>query len=336
MARKTIVTNWVHREVLDRLETRGAVEANQARQPWSREELLTRARDADAMVAFMTDHVDEEFLEQCPDLKVIACALKGADNFDLAACRRRGVAVSIVPDLLTAPTAELTIGLMIALGRNIVEGDRLVRGGSFTGWRPILYGTGLDGATVGIIGMGAVGQAIAYRLRAFRCRLLYCDARPLSPGKEDALCLGRRDLSPLLRECDYVVLALPLVPDSLHLIDAVALAAMKPGAMLVNPARGSLVNEAAVADALEAGTLGGYAADVFEMEDWARPDRRCDVESRLRAHPRTVLTPHLGSAVDSVRRDIALAAADDILRFLDGGRMHGMILDPHKSMERTA
>lgn len=330
MARKTVITNWAHPEVLELLGSKGALEANSTRVPWSRQELIARARDADAMLAFMTDHVDEEFLAQCPDLRIIACALKGADNFDLAACRRRGVAVSIVPDLLTVPTAELAIGLMIALGRHLVEGDRLVRSDGFGGWRPILYGTGLDGAAVGIVGMGAVGQAIAHRLRAFRCRLGYYDARPLSPASEDVLGLIRRSFRQLLAESDYVVLALPLVAETLHMIDAGALAAMKPGALLVNPARGSLVDETAVAKALEAGHLGGYAADVFETEDWARTDRPPEIGARLRKHPRTVLTPHIGSAVDAVRREITLFAARDILRVLSGEAMQGGVVDPRQ------
>jgi phosphonate dehydrogenase len=325
MARKTLVTNWIHPEVLDLLRTGGDVEANMSPEPWPREEIIRRAQDADAMMAFMTDHVDDAFLQRCPNLRVLACALKGADNFDLEALRRHGVAVSIVPDLLTAPTAELAVGLMIALGRNFLAGDRLIRQGCFSGWRPVLYGTGLDGAEVGIVGMGAVGQAIAHRLRSFRCRLSYCDARPLSPASEDAFGLCRRDLATLLAHSDFLVLALPLANGSRHLIDAQALATMKPGALLINPARGSLVDEAAVADALSSAHLGGYAADVFETEDWARLDRPAQIEPRLIAHPRTVLTPHLGSAVDSVRRDIAFAAAHDILRYLNGDAMLGSV-----------
>lgn len=330
MSVKILVTNWVHPEVLGVLEAMGEVEANPDRQPWSREDVLRRARDCDAMLGFMTDCVDEAFLAQCPRLRVIGCALKGADNYDIEACRRRGIALSIVPDLLTVPTAELTIGLMIMLGRNLLTGDSIVRAAPFKGWKPILYGKGLEGAAVGIVGMGAVGQAIAHRLRGFRCQLAYADDRPLAPAKEDALAILRRDLPHLLRESDYLVLALPLTPGSHHLMDAWALAQMKPGALLINPARGSLVDEAAVADALESGHLGGYAADVFETEDWALPDRPDDINARLKAHPRTVLTPHLGSAVDSIRREIAMAAARDIQRFLAGQPMQGGLFDPNR------
>lgn len=325
---KVVVTNWVHAEIIAFLGAHYRVEANASREPWPAHELAARAADADALISFMTDTVDEAFLAGCPNLRVIACALKGADNFDVDACSRRGVTVTIVPDLLTAPTAELTVGLMIALGRNILPGATLVRDGRFCGWRPTLYGRGLDGSAVGIVGMGAVGRALARRLRAFRCTLSYCDERPLPSEEEDSLGLSIRDFNALVARSDYLVLTVPLTPASLHLVDAEVIARMKPGAMLINPARGSIVDEAAVADALESGQLGGYAADVYEMEDWARADRPREVHPRLRAHPRTVLTPHLGSAVEVVRRDIAMSAAHDVMCVLAGERPSTTINEP--------
>ncbi|KAB2760767.1 hydroxyacid dehydrogenase [Rhodopseudomonas boonkerdii] len=325
MTRKTLVTNWVHPEVLDLLRTRGDVDANLTREPWPQAEIIRRAADADAIMTFMTDTIDNAFLDACPNLKVVACALKGADNFDIEACKARGVEVAVVQDLLTAPTAELAIGLMITLARKILSGDRVIREKPFAGWRPILYGLGLDGSNVGIVGMGAVGQAVAHRLWPFRCRMSYTDQTPLSPTNEDRLGLIRRNLSDILANSDYLVLTLPLTASSQHLINAASLSALKPGALLINPARGSLVDEAAVADALEQGTLGGYAADVFETEDWARPDRPSGIEPRLLSHQNTVFTPHIGSAVDNVRRDIALDAARDILRHLDGLPMRGRL-----------
>jgi len=302
---RIVVTNRAFPETIARLEEFATVEANGADQPWARAELLRRCAEADGLLAFMTDHVDAAFLDACPRLRAIGCALKGADNFDQAACAARGVALSVVPDLLTVPTAELAIGLMLALGRQVLAGDAAVRGGGFEGWRPILYGTGLAGTTVGILGMGAVGRAIAARLAGFGCRLLYTDDAVAPPPAT-----ARRTWPALLAESDWLVLAAPLTPASLHLVDAAALAAMRPGALLVNIARGSLVDEAAVAAALAAGRLGGYAADVFEMEDWARPDRPRAVSAALLAQPRTVFTPHLGSAVAANRRRIELAAAE--------------------------
>lgn len=315
-----VVTNRAHEDALARLRRFAAVDANGGDAPWPREEALRRCSRADGVLAFMTDHVDAAFLDACPRLRAIGCALKGADNFDLDACRSRGVAVAVVPDLLTAPTAELAVGLMIALGRNLLEGDRSVRSGGFAGWRPALYGTGLDGATVGIVGMGRVGRAVAARLAGFGCRIVYSDDAAEAP-----VGFAARPLPALLAESDWVVLAAPLTAATLHMIDAAALAAMRPGAMLVNCARGSLVDEAAMAVALATGRLGGYAADVFEMEDWARADRPRAVPPALLAHPRTVFTPHLGSAVEEVRRRIALHAAEALGCFFAGRPMPGRI-----------
>src|SRR5688572_435817 len=167
MSPKIVVANWVHEEVLDLLSRVGSIEANTSREPWTKEELASRCEGATALMAFMTESVDAAFLDACPSIRMIACALKGYDNFDLAACEERGVTVSIVPDLLTAPTAELTVGLMIALGRQIVVSDKFVRSGTFNGWRASFYGTGLDKSRVGIAGMGAVGRAVAARLTGF-------------------------------------------------------------------------------------------------------------------------------------------------------------------------
>ena len=326
---KVVISNWVHDAVTDRLAPHCTVEANPDREPWPTDELARRAADADALIAFMTERIDDRFLARCPDLRIVAAALKGYDNFDVTACTRRGVWLTIVDDLLTAPTAELTVGLMIALARHVTAGDRLLRDGGFAGWRPTLYGGTLDGAVVGLIGAGAVGQAIARRLAGFDGDLRYHDQHRLPPATERRLRLQQMSLPDLVRKSDFLVLALPLTPATQHLVNAELLRQVKPGCYLVNPARGSLVDEEAVADALDAGRLAGYAADTFEMEDWARPDRPAAVAARLRApDARTVLTPHLGSAVDRIRRDIALAAADNVLQCLAGERPAGAVNDP--------
>lgn len=325
---KVVISSLVHPEVTTLLNGACTVVPNDTRQALAPEDLKERCRDAHGLMAFMPERVDDAFLAACPNLRVIACALKGYDNFDVEACTRRGVWLTIVPDLLTAPTAELTIGLMIALGRNILPGDRLVRGGEFGGWRPILYGQGIDGGTVGLVGAGAVGKAIARRLAGFRTTLLYTDNAPLSADLEDELRLRRVALGELLEQSDFIVLCLPLLHDTRHLVDRDFLARMKPGALLINTARGSLVDEAAVADALEGDRLAGYAADVFPMEDWALPDRPREVSARLLDSHKTVLTPHLGSAVDRVRREIALQAAESMLQALRGEVPAGAVNHP--------
>lgn len=330
MSKPTVVlTHWVHHQVIDTLAETCRVLPNPTRETLPRSELIARCKDAEAVMMFMPDKVDEAFLAACPRLQVIGAALKGFDNFDVAACTRHGVWFTIVPDLLTIPTAELALGLVIALGRNMLFGDHLVRSGRFPGWRPTLYGQGLDQARLGLIGMGAVGRALARRLSGFNARLSYCDPEPLFREEEQALGLTRLSLEELLARSDYVLPLVPMTRETFHLIDEAALARMKPGAFLVNVSRGSVVDEQAVARALAGGRLAGYAADVFEMEEWARPDRPHGVPQELLDMPeRTLFTPHLGSAVERVRLEIALEAARNIIEALNGERPRGALNHP--------
>jgi phosphonate dehydrogenase len=328
---RIVISNWVHDDVIARLGAIGDVDANRGRTPWSQPELIHRTGDADALLAFMTDRVDAEFLKACPRLKVIACALKGFDNFDFDACTQAGVWVTISPDLLTNPTAELAVGLAIGLGRRVREGDALMRSGTFEGWRPMLYGKGLDQSVVGIVGMGAVGRAIAARLAGFGCRILGVDR-----GREMPDGVAAADFDTALSASDYLILSLPLTPATFHLIGRAALKRMKTGALLINIGRGSVVDEEAVAEALEAGALGGYAADVYEMEDWALESRPRAIDARLLAHPATLFTPHLGSAVDRVRLEIAMEAADDIAAVLAGRRPRHAINEPASARANLA
>ena len=336
MLPKVVVTNWIHPEVVELLQAQGTVIVNPTRQPWSREQVIEQARDAVGLMAFMPDRVDAVFLEQCPALRVVACALKGFDNFDVDACTRRGVWLTVVPDLLTVPAAELAIGLLIGLARHVMPGDEHVRSGEFRGWRPLLYGTGLAGSTVGFLGMGSIGKAIAERLRGFGCAaLIYHDAHPLGSADERALGLRSVSFARLLADSDFLIIAVPFTDETKHKVDADALQTMKSDAYLLNIARGSVVDEDAVGEALVAGRLGGYTADVFEMEDWARPGRPTAVSSKLLAlRDRTLFTPHLGSAVESVRLEIELAAARSILQVLRGECPDGAVNRPASAMGR--
>ncbi|WP_028453867.1 NAD(P)-dependent oxidoreductase [Chitinilyticum litopenaei] len=308
-----VVTNPIHPEVLARLEAVGRVTINRASEPWTPEELHARMADAHAMMGFMTDCVDALLLAHARQLRIIACALKGFDNYDIDACTRAGVWVSIVPDLLTAPTAELALGLAIALARNIRPGDTLVRSGQFKGWRPCLYGTGLAGATVAVLGLGQVGQAIIHRLAGFGCARIV--------GVDPANAMAEVDVLPLteaLAQADFIFLAAPLTASSLRLINAETLRHCRPGTFMINVGRGSVVDEDALADALEQGVLAGYAADVFACEDWGLTGRPLQVCERLRLSDKTLLTPHLGSAVHAVRLAIEHRAADNLIAALQG------------------
>lgn len=324
-----VITHWVHEEVIDLLARDCEVIFNQTKAPLSRETLLERAKNAQAIMVFMPDSIDDGFLAACPNLKIVAAALKGFDNFDVDACTRRGVWFTIVADLLTIPTAELAIGLLLGLTRRIPEGDRHVRSGQFRGWRPELYGTGLAGRTCGIIGMGSVGHALAKRLSSFDMRIVYCDKTQLSQEDEEWLGAQRVSFEELLERSDFVFPLVPLTPETFYLINAETIDLMRPGAFLINVSRGSVVNEEDVCAALDRGQLAGYAADVFEMEDWARKDRPLSIPRPLLDDPeRTLFTPHLGSAVDEVRREIAMEAARNILQVLRGDKPVGAINRP--------
>jgi phosphonate dehydrogenase len=310
-----VVTQPIHQEVRSRLTQVARLIVNEGPEPWSRQALVSHLAEADAWMAFMTDAVDAGLLAQAPRLKVVACALKGHDNFDVEACTRAGVTITNVPDLLTEPTAELAIGLAIAAARHMLTGDAVVRKGGFNGWRPVLYGMGLHGSTAAVVGLGAVGKAIVDRLAGFGCaRILGVDTERRVAG------VSQVPLDEAMAAADYLFLAAPLTSNSLHIVNRSRLELSPAHQVIINVGRGSVVDEAAVATALREQSLGSYAADVFALEDWALPDRPRTVHPDLLGSPRTVLTPHIGSAVRSVRLAIEHRAADSILETLAGGR----------------
>ena len=326
---KIVITNPVFPETRALLQQHAALEINPDLEPWPYEEVRQHCRDAFGLLAFMTDRVDAAFLAACPELRVIGAALKGFDNIDVEAATDAGVWLTIVPDLLTVPTAELAIGLMLSQARNIVSGDRKIKKHGFHGWRAELYGAGIAGATVGIVGFGLVGRAIAERLVGFQCHLLAYDQSVTTAEARSWPHVALTRFDDVISSSDYVVLALPLAADTWHIMNSRTIAAMKRGARLVNPARGSLVDEKAVAEAIERGHLSGYAADVFECEDWALEDRPASIDPRL-THPSapTVFTPHIGSGVADIRRKIELSAARSILDVLAGRVPFGAVNNP--------
>lgn len=328
---KIVLTNPVHEEVAVRLAKYGMVDANRSIEPWPPQELSAHLAGAAAMMGFMTDNVDAGVLRAARDLRIVACALKGFDSYDVEACTRAGVWVSIVPDLLTEPTAELAIGLAIALARNVRPGDQHVRGGAFQGWRAHLYGKGLHGATVAVVGLGRVGLAIVQRLQGFGCARIW----GVDPA-QTAADVQRVELEQALMESDYVFVAVPLGPATHHIVGMPQLARAKPGQMLINVGRGSVIDERAVAASLGSGALGGYAADVFACEDWAVTDRPREIPAELLAHPCTVFTPHLGSAVRDVRLAIEHRAADNIIDVLEGRTPRDAINRPQTRVARPA
>jgi phosphonate dehydrogenase len=310
---KILVTQRLHEEVRQRLSAHGDLDMNEGPDPWPQSEVIRRAAQATAIMGFMTDQIDGELLRAAPLLKIVACALKGYDNFNVPACTQAGVWVSIVPDLLTEPTAELALGLAITLGRQVRQGDAYVRSGQFEGWRTHFYGTGLHGSVAAVLGLGQVGSAIVQRLSGFGCsRILGVDPHAQPSGVELV------DLETAVGLADFLFVAAPLTPATHHLIGQKQLAQAKAGQLIINVGRGSVVDEVAVTLALQKMHIGGYAADVFECEDWQLADRPRCISPELLVQENTVFSPHIGSAVRSVRLAIEQSAADNIIAVLQG------------------
>lgn len=266
--------------------------------------------DADAAVTLLQDRVDDAFLDAGPGLRIVANVAVGYDNIDVPACTRRGVAVSNTPGVLTDATADLTMGLLLMATRRLGEGDRLIRSGRPWAWGMfMMLGTGLQGRRLGIVGMGAIGRAVAERARAFGMEIAYHNRSRLDPDVERRVGATLLPLDELLATSDIVSLHCPGGPTTRHLIDADALARMRPTAWLVNTARGTVVDEAALVAALEAGTIAGAALDVFEREPIVHPG--------LLDRDDVVLVPHLGSATQETRAAMAVLAARNVAALLE-------------------
>jgi len=273
--------------------------------------LREEVRSAHGLLAMLTDRVDWALLEDAPSLQVVANYAVGFDNIDLAACHAKGVVVSNTPDVLTNATADLAWALLLASARRIPEGDALTRDGDFTGWDPrMLLGRTVHGATLGIVGAGRIGQAVARRSVGFGMRVLYASPRQWHEGEQN-LGASAVSLETLLKESDFVSLHAPLNESTRHLIRKETLSLMKPNAILVNTARGGLICEADLLEALEAGFLLGAALDVFDPEP-PSPN------SPLLRHPLVTLSPHLGSATVQAREAMADLAVKNILAVLAG------------------
>jgi len=266
--------------------------------------------DYAAIVPLLSRWVGGTELKNLPNLRIVANVAVGYNNVDVVAAEMRGVMVTNTPGVLTDATADLTWALILATARRLVEGVDLVRSGTWTGWHPEqLLGLELRGHTLGLLGAGRIGQAVGRRAPAFGLRILYT-ARSAKPDFERDAGATRVDLSRLLRESDIVSLHVPASPETKGIINAETLARMKPGAMLINTARGDLVREEALAHALESGHLGAAGLDVYTDEPAIHP--------RLLAAPRTVLVPHIGSATEETRRRMATIAIANVQSVLGG------------------
>ncbi|MGH7321956.1 MAG: 2-hydroxyacid dehydrogenase [Candidatus Rokuibacteriota bacterium] len=307
-----IYATWpMEPEVRTILESAGSVDASSTEDELPETELCRAVADVEAIVPMGAHRVPESVVAAAPRLRIIAVAAVGYNLIDVGAATRRGILVTNTPGVLTETTADMVWALMLATARRVGEGDRFVRAGRWSGVKwSLLLGHDVYGATLGIIGLGRVGKAVARRAQGFGMRLLY-HSRHVDPAAE-SLGAAYRSKADLLREADFVVLTVPLSPETRALVGAAELALMKPTAFLINIARGPVVDEAALVRALREGRLAGAGLDVFEGEPRVNPG--------LLELEQVVLTPHIGSASRATRLAMATRAAENCLVALAGRR----------------
>ena len=318
---KIIVTRKLPDQVETRMRELFDTQLNLDDTPMSREALLDAVSRADALVPTITDHIDGDLIAAAGDqLKLIANFGAGIDHIDVAAATARGIAVTNTPGVLTEDTADLTMALIMAVSRRIVEGANVVQAGEFTGWTPTwMMGRRVNGKRLGIIGMGRIGQAVARRARAFGMQIHYHNRKPVSHVIADELeATYWESLDQMLARMDIISVNCPHTPATYHLLSARRLKLLQPHAIVVNTARGGIIDEGALADLLAAGGIGGAGLDVFEFEPAINP--------KLLKLPNAVLLPHLGSATVEARIDMGEKVIINLKTWMDGHKPPDRVL----------
>ncbi|MAE64326.1 MAG: D-glycerate dehydrogenase [Phycisphaeraceae bacterium] len=311
MEHRILVTRHVYPDAIERLREIGDVDWNDGRNGLAPAALQERIHGATALVCQLTDPIGAEVMDAAPRLRVIANVAVGYDNIDVAAAKERGIVVTNTPGVLTDSTADFTWALMMATARRIVDADRYLRDGHWRQWEiDLLCGHDVFGRTLGIVGMGRIGQAVARRARGFDMRVLYASRTRLDAERERETNATWAPLDDLLTESDVVSLHCPLTPQTHGLIDADALARMKSTAILVNTARGAVVDEAALTDALRDRRIAGAGLDVFVNEPRVHPGL---LDART-----AVLCPHVASAAVETRTRMCVMAAENVAAVLRG------------------
>jgi glyoxylate reductase len=322
MKPKVYVTRKIDDEIVARLEAAADVAMwPEADVPVPREVLEREIRDADGLYCLLTDTIDEALMAKAERLRIIANMAVGYNNIDVAAATSRGIQVTNTPGVLTETTADLTFALLMATARRIVEASDYLRRGDWVTWSPMLL-TGQDvyGATLGIIGLGRIGEALARRAKAFDMKVLYCN-RTRKPQAEERFGLTYADKDDLLRQSDFVCVLVPYTPDTRGLIGERELALMKPTSVLINTSRGGIVDESALYRALKSGAIWAAGLDVFEREP-------IGADHPLLTLPNVVALPHIGSASVRTRMRMGHMAADNLLQALAGGTPPNLVNVP--------
>ncbi|MCY0898815.1 MAG: D-glycerate dehydrogenase [Firmicutes bacterium] len=306
-----VVTRAIHPDALSLLNQHGTVRLWDQPHPIPRGVLQDWLKDADAALTMLTDRIDDGVLNDASSLRVVSNMAVGYDNLDLVALTHHGILATNTPDVLTEATAELTWALILALLRGLVPSREALLAGEWTSWSPDAFlGTEVSGKTLGIVGLGRIGLAVARRSPAFNVRAVALESGKAVPHASPFPRLPRREF---LESADIVSLHVPLTASTRHLVNREWLDAMKSGSFLVNTARGAIVDELALKEALDSGKLAGAALDVFNEEP-------INGHHPLASHPRVLATPHIGSATYETRRQMALRAAGNLVTALSGKR----------------
>ena len=312
MKPKVLVTREVFDETLAYLGLQCEIDSNQTDVPLDTDTLAQRLADKAGVICSLTDRIDDKLLAQCPQLKVVANIAVGYNNIDLAACTARGVWATNTPGVLDNSTADLAWTLMLAAARRLTEAEAYVRAGQWKGWHlKQLLGVDVHHATLGILGMGRIGQVIAKRAAGFEMRVIYHNRTQLASEIERRVNATYVSQDELLAHADFVVLQMPYSPQTHHLIGAAELKKMKPSAILINSTRGGVVDDEALIHALKNGTLRAAGLDVFEGEPKLNPG--------FLELKNVVLAPHIGSSTEATRRAMAMSAAENAVAALTGG-----------------
>jgi glyoxylate reductase len=310
------VTRELPPKAMQRLASYFEVSCNPDDLVLSKRELL-KHNTKDALLCLLTDPIDREVIEANPTVKVISNYAVGYNNIDVDTATQLGIPVCTTPGVLTEASADLTWALLMAIGRRIIEADRYVRQGKWQGWGPMLFlGGDVFGKTLGVVGMGRIGQAVARRAKGFGMRVLYTSPSPKHEIEQE-LGAQKVELDFLLAESDFVSLHCPLGPETTHLIASRELALMKPDSYLINTSRGLVVDEAALLDALRSKEIAGAALDVFEKEPEILPGL-CDLGN-------VVVAPHIASATIETRTKMGLLAAENAIAIFEGKRPYSIV-----------
>lgn len=322
MARSKVFTaREVFQETLDYLAQYFEVDANQGDTPFTPAQLAERLTDKDGALITLTERIDAALLARCPKLKAVCNIAVGYNNIDLKACTERGVMATNTPGVLDASTADFTWALILATARRVTEAEAWLRAGQWSGWKLKQFlGTDVHHATLGILGMGRIGQAVARRARGFDMTVLYHNTRRLSAEVEKSCHAAYVSMDELLARADILTLHMPYSPTTHHIIGAAELARMKSTAILINAARGGVVDDQALIEALQQGQIGGAGLDVFENEPKLDP--------RFLGFKNVVLTPHIASSSEATRRNMAMLAAENLVAALTTGKPPNLLNPP--------